>query len=188
MIDGWLCPGTMRAIRRIVRPARSHVGVIGAVDQGFEVLGVVGGWERVVGQREARDRHLHLAVGQLRLVQRDVRSQDCRALADSRSLAFGSASTSSVLVMLERPLMPSRVASSYRCFLEAFASTPPAVGRSVSTPPSACWSDGPRRSFGSQWSPTFSCVCFRALKATRCARSSSPYCSAAESCALAKVR
>jgi NAD(P)-dependent dehydrogenase (short-subunit alcohol dehydrogenase family) len=41
---------------------------------GFEVLGVVGGWERVVGQREARDRHLHLAVvgRQLRLVQRDV--------------------------------------------------------------------------------------------------------------------
>jgi hypothetical protein len=26
------------------------------------------------------------------------------------------------------------------------------------------WSDGPRRSFGCQWSPTFSCVCCRALK------------------------
>src|SRR5215217_8602876 len=116
-----------------------------------------------------------------------ARRQDRSARADSRSLAFCSASTSSVLVMLERPLMPSRVASSYRCFLEAFASTPPAVGRSVSTPPSACSSEGPGRSLGSQRSPTFSCVCLSALKATRCARCSSPYCSAAESCALAKV-
>jgi hypothetical protein len=38
------------------------------------------------------------------------------------------------------------------------------VGAAVSTSPSACWSDGPRRSFGCQWSPTFSCVCCRALK------------------------
>ncbi len=40
----------------------------------------------------------------------------------------------------------------------------PASGAAVSTSPSACWSDGPRRSFGCQWSPTFSCVCCRALK------------------------
>ena len=48
-------------------------------------------------------------------------------------------------------------------------------------------SDGPFSSFASQWSPTFSKLCLTALKATRWARSSSPYCSAAASWALANV-
>src|SRR5438045_2803083 len=82
------------------------------------------------------------------------------------------------------------LARSYRCCLEAFASTPPADGRDVSRPPLDCSSDGPLAPLflGSQWSPTFSWVCLRAPYATRFARSPSPYSSTAESWALANVR
>jgi hypothetical protein len=84
------------------------------------------------------------------------------------------ASTSSSFFIDERPEMSSFFATSIRCFFEAFASTPPAVGRSVLRPgPAACLSEGPLRPFGSQWSPTFSWVCFSAEKAVRRTRSPS---------------
>src|SRR5690606_20729574 len=63
-----------------------------------------------------------------------------------------------------------------------------AVARREPRPPSARASDAPLRFFGSQWSPTFSCVRSRAAYATRWARSASSYSSAAASCALANVR
>src|SRR3954451_10236430 len=107
-----------------------------------------------------------------------------RARAVSRLFAFSIASTSSSFVIEERPRTSSRRATCMRCDLLALASTPPAVGppRRAADPPFAAWlSDGPDRSFGSQWSPTFSCVCLSAANAVRWARSPSPYCSAAES-------
>src|SRR6185437_11109745 len=85
----------------------------------------------------------------------------------------------------ERPLTSSRRATSCRCFLLAFASTPPAVGLSeLRLPVAACSSDGPFFFLGSQWSPTFSNSCLSAENAVRCARSPSPYSSTAESCAF----
>ena len=80
--------------------------------------------------------------------------------------------------------------ASSRWSLVAFASTPPLVFRSVFLPPAAWASDGPFRppALVSQWSPTFSKLCFTAAHATWFARCSSPYSPAAESCALAKVR
>ena len=39
-------------------------------------------------------------------------------------------------------------------------------GLEVFSPPSACASEGPYSSFGSQWSPTFSWVCFSEANAT----------------------
>ena len=107
--------------------------------------------------------------------QRVRRGYFRRAFADSRLLAFCNALTSSPLLIAERPGMSSLVASSYRCFLEALASTPPAVGRLVSRPPSACGSDGPLFSFGSQRSPTFSWVCFNALESHLVRRSFVPF-------------
>jgi len=89
-------------------------------------------------------------------------AHDFRDFALSRLFAFSMAPTSSSLVMLERPEPSKRRARSCRCFLEAFASTPPAVFRLVFLPPSVCLSEGPFCSFGSQWSPTFSWVCFSA--------------------------
>src|SRR3954453_9587727 len=112
------------------------------------------------------------------------RSRDLRLAA---ALAFWIASTSSALVILDRPRTSRRPATSSRCFLLALASTPPAVGRSVSTPPAACSSLGPRCSFGSQWSPTFSNECLSDDIAVRCARSPSPYCSTALSSVSAYV-
>jgi hypothetical protein len=47
---------------------------------------------------------------------------------------------------------------------------------------------GPGLSFCTQRSPRFSCVRLSEAMAVRCARSPSPYCSAAASCALANVR
>src|SRR4051812_20917317 len=77
---------------------------------------------------------------------------------------------------------------SSRCSLGALASTPPLVFLFVFRPPAAWASDGPFLPFFSQWSPTFSKLCFTAAQATWLARRSSPYSLAAESCALAKVR
>ena len=71
--------------------------------------------------------------------------------------------------------------------MEAFASTPPAVSSELSPPCSALASDGPFSSLGSQWSPTFSWVCFTAAHAVRAARDSSWYSSSAESYACANV-
>src|SRR5215218_7939928 len=100
------------------------------------------------------------------------------------------ASTSSFFFIFDRPETPSFFASDSRWPLVELASTPPAVLRLVFLPPAACASDGPFFSpaFFSQWSPTFSKLCFTAAHATWLARFSSPYSSAAESCALAKVR
>lgn len=108
--------------------------------------------------------------------------QSPRARRVARSLARWIASTSSSLVMVDRPSTSSRRATSSRCSLVAFASTPPAVSVVESSPPSSARSsDGPGSSFGSQWSPIFSCVCLSAANATRRARSSEPYCSLAAS-------
>ena len=98
-------------------------------------------------------------------------------MADSRLFAFCNAFTSSPFDIEERPEISSRFARSYRCALDALASTPPAVGRLVFRPPFAWASDGPFLPllFFSQWSPTFSWVCFNAEKPTWWARCSSPY-------------
>src|SRR4029077_11282315 len=91
--------------------------------------------------------------------------------------------------MVERPGIPSLRATSTRCFFDAFASTPSAdLPFGLGPPLRARESDGPFLALGSQWSPTFSKLCLSASYATRCARSPSPYCLAAESCALANVR
>ena len=77
-----------------------------------------------------------------------------------------------------------------RCDLDAFASTPPAVGRAlreVGVDRAAWASDGPFSSLGSQWSPTFSYECLSEENAVRCARSPSPYVSTAESCVFDQV-
>jgi hypothetical protein len=56
----------------------------------------------------------------------------------------------------------------------------PASGTAMSTSPSACWSDFPRRSFGCQWSPTFSVRVLQGAetewsqRATSACRSASP--------------
>ena len=57
---------------------------------------------------------------------------------------------------------PVSRATSCRCFFEAWASTPTAVSALLPRPPSARSSEGPLRSLGRQWSPTFSCVCLSA--------------------------
>src|SRR3954468_16938576 len=98
------------------------------------------------------------------------------------------ASTSSPFFIFERPEMASLLATSRRCDFEALASTPPFVFLLVFRPPAACSSDGPFLLFFSQWSPTFSKLCFTAAHATWLARRSSPYSSAAESWAFANVR
>ena len=50
--------------------------------------------------------------------------------------------------------------------MEALASTPPAVSPCGSGPPSSeASSEGPFSGLGSQWSPTFSWVCFTAAQA-----------------------
>src|SRR3954452_8953707 len=97
------------------------------------------------------------------------------------------ASTSSFFFIFDRPVIDSRLATSSKCSLLALASTPPLVFRSVFRPPAAWASEGPFLPFFSQWSPTFSKLCLTAAQATWLARRSSPYSSAAESCALAKV-
>src|SRR6185503_7403620 len=125
--------------------------------------------------------------GEVRLRSVDYRRRD-RAL--SRSLALAIASTSSSLLIRDRPRTSSRLAMSIRCALDAFASTPPAVARDRredGAERAACGSEGPLRSFGSQWSPTFSYECLRAENAVRCARSPSPYVCTAESCVFAQV-
>src|SRR6185437_17084111 len=122
--------------------------------------------------------------GEVRLRSVDYRRRD-RAL--SRSLALAIASTSSSLLIRDRPRTSSRLATSIRCALDAFASTPPAVARDRredGAERAACGSEGPLRSLGSQWSPTFSYECLSAENAVRCARSPSPYSSTAESCAF----
>jgi hypothetical protein len=73
------------------------------------------------------------------------------------------------------------LATSYRWDFDALASTPPLVSRLVFRPPSAWASDGPFVPFFSQWSPTFSKLCFTADHAVCAARRPSPYSSAAES-------
>jgi hypothetical protein len=100
------------------------------------------------------------------------------------------APTRSFFFILDRPVTPSFLASSSRWPLGALASTPPAVFRFVFRPPAACASEGPffPPAFFSQWSPTFSKLCFTAAHATWFARFSSPYSPAAESCAFANVR
>src|SRR3954447_21057104 len=100
------------------------------------------------------------------------------------------ASTSCFFFIFDRPEMFSRFASASRCSFVALASTPPLVFRFVSLPPAAWASDGPffPPAFFSQWSPTFSKLCFTAAQATWLARFSSPYSPAAESCAFANVR
>src|SRR5829696_1868256 len=110
-----------------------------------------------------------------------------RALRVLFALAFWIASTSSDLLIRDRPEISSFFATSIRCSLLAFASTPPAVFAFVSRPPAALASLGPFFAFGSQWSPVFSNECFTAANAVRCARSPSPYSSTAESCVLAYV-
>src|SRR4051794_33261976 len=73
----------------------------------------------------------------------------------SRALAFWIASTSSSLLIDDRPGTSRRLATSYRWALLALASTPP----SVFQPRPVCSADsslGPFSSLGSQWSPTFS--------------------------------
>src|SRR4051794_6624392 len=86
--------------------------------------------------------------------------------------------------------MSSFLASFSRWSLVALASTPPLVVLFVVRPPTACASDGPFLPFSlrAHRSPTFSKLCFTAAHATWLARLSSPYSSAAESCALAYVR
>jgi hypothetical protein len=81
----------------------------------------------------------------------------------ARRLCFLIASTSSDLVIVERPGTSSRRATSSKCFLLALASTPSADGPVLlGPPPSARLSEGPRFSLGSQWSPTFSKLCLTA--------------------------
>jgi hypothetical protein len=63
-----------------------------------------------------------------------------------------------------RPSDPSSLSAVLQVRRWAGAKLLPASGAAVSTSPSACWSDGPWRSFDCKWSPTFSCVCCRALK------------------------
>src|SRR4051812_8862164 len=100
------------------------------------------------------------------------------------------ASTNSFFFIFDRPETPSFFASVSRWSFVALASTPPAVFLFVFRPPAACASDGPflPPAFFCQWSPTFSKLCFTAAQATWLARFSSPYSSAAESCAFANVR
>src|SRR3954467_6087405 len=93
-----------------------------------------------------------------------VRTADQRLRLLSRRLAFLIASTSSSLVIDDRPLISSRLATSSRCFLLAFASTPSALLPLAFGPPlRARESDGPLEPLGSQWSPTFSKLCLSAL-------------------------
>src|ERR1700754_243720 len=74
-----------------------------------------------------------------------------------RRLAFLIALTSWVLLMVDRPEMSSRRATSIKCLLDALASTPSAeVPEGFGPPLRARVSDGPFSAFGSQWSPTFS--------------------------------
>src|SRR5215210_3330418 len=113
-----------------------------------------------------------------------------RAFRVPRSLALPIASTSSSLLIVDRPGTSSRFATSIRWVFVALASTPPAVRPALRLPGpvfSARSSDGPFSAFCSQWSPTFSCVCFSDANAVRCARSPSPYWSTAESCVLPHV-
>src|SRR5215218_3716319 len=121
---------------------------------------------------------------------RDVPYFFLRASAVFLLFAFWIASTSCFFFIDERPEMSSFFASCSRWSLVEFASTPPAVFLSVFRPPAAWASEGPffPPAFFSQWSPTFSKLCFTAAHATWLARFSSPYSSAAESCALANVR
>lgn len=75
----------------------------------------------VPGRRRRRGPACRVAYG---------RGQE-RALAVARSLAFCRAWTSSPLLIRDRPGTSIRLARSYRCSLEAFASTPPADGSDV---------------------------------------------------------
>ena len=64
----------------------------------------------------------------------------------------------------------------------ALASTSPSDFPDGFGPPLSDFeSDGPEESLGSQWSPTFSCVCFTAPQAVRATRDSLVYSSSAES-------
>jgi len=65
------------------------------------------------------------------------------------AFAFWIASISSRLVIRDRPLMSSRFATSIRCVLLAFASTPPVVSTLVFRLPAALASLGPFLDFGS---------------------------------------
>jgi hypothetical protein len=98
--------------------------------------------------------------------------------------AFLMAPTSSCLVILDRPVTPSFLATFCRCSLLALASTPWAVLPERSVAP---LSDGPFACFDSQWSPIFSNECLSAANAVMCARRPSPYSLTAESCALIHV-
>ena len=120
----------------------------------------------------------------------EQRSSFLRASAVFLSFAFWIASTSSFFFISDRPETSSFLATFSRWSLVALASTPPLVSRFVLRPPPACASEGPflPPALLSQWSPTFSKLCLTAAQATWLARRSSPYSSAAASCAFANVR
>src|SRR3954447_11489675 len=118
-----------------------------------------------------RDEHPRIRIGTGYVLKADApwptardrpsrAGQLARARAVSRRFAFSIALTSSCFDIVERPRIWSRFATSRRCAFDAFASTPSwgvlALRRAAEPRLLARLSDGPRRRFSSQRSPTFS--------------------------------